>query len=59
MRTQGISPKVWIPAAAQLAGAIGLYILGEQEAAAGLLSAALATAGIGGAASPGVVVRKG
>lgn len=57
MKQLGISPKVVVPAVAQLAAGIVLLVAGERELGVGLVVASASTAVLGYTASPGDVVH--
>ena len=58
MKTIGISPKVYVPVIAQAVAGIVLILLGFDVEGRTLLVTALGTAGLGGGANPGNVVRE-
>jgi len=55
MSTSGISPKVYMPVAVNLAVGAIFLALGERELAVGILLAVVSGAGLGYVASPGAV----
>lgn len=57
-RTLGVSPKVYVPALAQVAAGVVLVLIGEATAGEALIAAGLATVGLGGAAKPGTVQER-
>lgn len=54
-KTVGISPKVYVPALAQVAAGVVLIIIGLDKEGGALLAAALGTLGLGFGAKPGTV----
>ena len=59
LHTVGLSPKVYMPAIAQIAAALTSLVLGDAGAAKAIISTLPATFGVGYYARPSKVVAKG
>lgn len=55
LKTVGVSPKAWVPAAAQIAAGIALILLGLDVEGKTLIASGLGTLAVGYGAKPGQV----
>jgi hypothetical protein len=58
MKTVGVSQKVWIPAALQVAAGVVLILLGLDVEGKTAIAAGLGTFGVGYTAKPGQIEAK-
>lgn len=57
LKTKGVSPKVYAPAIAQIAGGIVLWLFGLDVEGRTAIGSGIATVVLGGAAGPGTVEK--